>query len=296
MLTIYTISIFIVTCTKDQSVDNSELIDFSKLTNEQVIEKTAIKDASIIEELEYMRQNNIICPKKFNELHNSGIVKFTPTEVDDYLYPFLMCGTNDIGVTRGTIRNQINDLKALKEQGSLDERKHRKYKYMYASAGGTILVREHLALPQAWKNATAEACAAWNALGFKVKFSGYCSSNNNYLANEIDVAYDYVVGGTGNTVAWTQPISSSGKFSEKILVHKGYTGSELSAEVKRLAMVHEIGHAIGLMHTDTNDAEQVPNVVCAGANKTDPFSVMKQSGSKWLGFSSCDKQVIDFYW
>lgn len=291
----------IVSCKKDEP--EKLYTDFTSMSYEEVLQKSAIKDVSIIEELDYMIRYDIVCPDKFNELHTTGVVEFWVTGDGintSTAYPFTYCGTNDVGVTRESTRNMINDQKKVNLQsGEVENRRHRRYTYMYTSAGGTITVRQHLNLPQSWKDATADACAVWTALGYKVKFSGYCSANNNLLPNEIDIAWGTIPGAPGGVIAWTEPIASANNFSEKIVVNQNYNGQPLSYSAKKLAMVHELGHAIGLMHTDTYEGIQVPNVPCAQSGQSDPNSVMFPSiayNAPWLGFTYCDNQVTDYYW
>lgn len=298
LLVIVLCIITFVSCRKDEIVTTVYLTDFTTMPYEEVLQKSAIKDASVIEELDYMIRYGIVCKDKFNELHNSGVVEFWAGD-GSVLYPFNICNVEDVGVSREGTRNMINDEKANIQSGKVDERMHRKYTYMYQSAGGTINVSEHLNLPQSWKDATADACAVWTALGYNVHFNGYCSANNNNLPNVLDVDYGVVSGAGGSVIAFTEPITGPNKFSEKITVHTGYNGPPLSFNAKKLAMVHEIGHAIGLMHTDTNQGMQVPNVPCAQPSQSDPYSVMKPSisaNAPWLGFTYCDKQVINYYW
>jgi len=289
----------IVSCKKDEP--EKLYNDFASMSYEEVLQKSAIKDVSIIEELDYMIRHDIVCSDKFNELHTTGVVGLYKYDgEDDYSYPFLSCGTKDLIPTRNGIRNLINDHKKVNLQsGEVENRKHRRYTYMYTSAGGTITVRQHLNLPQSWKDATADACAVWTALGYKVKFSGYCSANNTFLLNEIDIAWGTIPGAPGGVIAATDYIASANNFSEKIVVNQNYNGQPLSYSAKKLAMVHELGHAIGLMHTDTNEGIQVPSVPCAQSGQSDPYSVMFPSiayNAPWLGFTYCDNQVTDYYW
>lgn len=69
---------------------------------------------------------------------------------------------------------------------------------------------------------------------------------------------------------------------------------------KKFTMIHELGHAIGLMHTE--DAANNSNifnsaVTCNESNNVNSF--MYGSGSStqlFTDFSTCDKQNLQYYW
>ena len=283
-------------CKKDEPVPAQT--DFTTMSYAEVVEKTAIQDPSIVEELNYMIHNSMVCPDEFNKLHNSGVVEFWGEEND--AYPFSMCGTDDMGLGRKAIRNLINEEKAQDQSRVAEDRMHRRFTFMYS--GGTIPVRVHSNVPAAWKTAINEACAAWNTLGSDIHLSPYSTASNSFLANELDIDYSSLGAGNNLTLAWTQMAMWPGKFGESIIINSTYNngGGEFNPAAKKLAMVHEIGHAVGLAHTDTNDGWQVPFVPCAQKGQFDPESVMRGSNilpfSPWLGFTVCDMTVIFYYW
>jgi hypothetical protein len=272
--------------------------DFTHMSLAELKEKSAIKDFSIIEELDFMKRHEMIPSELFNKLHQKGQIEFysTPTD-DDFYYPFTAYDS-EVLTTRKQIRAYLDDEKSTSQSGQVEERKHRKDFYNFS--GGTVSIRVHQNVPAEWNTAVAQACAAWNALGYNLVMSAYTATNNTELNGVVDVKYSTYPGAPASWPAATDPITSSGSFSERIYVLTSYTGTALTASAKKVAMAHEIGHAIGILHTDTNEGNNVnTSIACAQPGQSDPGSMFRKTivyNAPWANFTTCDKSVLDYYW
>ena len=106
--------------------------------------------------------------------------------------------------------------------------------------------------------------------------------------------------GSSNIAATVLP-TSSGSFGTNIRINTNYTSTPLTVSAKKFAMVHELGHAIGLKHTDTSEGSAVySGISCYGSTTyTDPNSIMKKTipyNQAWTNFTTCDQTVINYYW
>lgn len=180
--------------------------------------------------------------------------------------------------------------------------KHRRHTYMYS--GGTILVSVkasgYCGVNLEWSNAVQQAISAWNGLGYNVQFAGSSSIYCSDLIGYINVDMGNTGLGSSNIAATVLP-TSSGSFSTNIRINTNYTGTPLTVSAKKFAMVHELGHAIGLRHTDTSEGSAVySGISCYGSTTyTDPNSIMKAIipyNQAWTNFTTCDQTVINYYW
>lgn len=70
---------------------------------------------------------------------------------------------------------------------------------------------------------------------------------------------------------------------------------------RKVIAAHELGHAVGLMHTDVVDSFSldVNSLTGCSSSATDSRSIMRQyvgKTSPWEGFTTCDYNVINYYW
>lgn len=264
--------------------ENSD-IDTVSLTDEQILSMvsmdelakvSAIKDPQVIAELDWLWRHGAIKKEDYCNIHKAGIV------FDNIgSYP----AVSDIFYTRELIQSFLNEER--KDRAA----RHRRTGNMYS--GGTIKVRIHSNVPSSWKTEIQNACAAWNALGHNVKFINYTATDNTTKSSEIDIQYTPVA---STTLSQTLSIGCTGCFSELIQINQNVYG--ITNTAMRMNIAHELGHAVGLHHTDTFEGLAVSsNISCSSL--PDASSIMKAVialNEPWTGFSTCDKAVIDWYW
>lgn len=179
---------------------------------------------------------------------------------------------------------------------------------------GIKRVRVHSDVPNDWRIAIEQAAQEWNNLGSGIQFDVYYVEQGAWKKSwQIDISYDRK--GPDRKVMSSDIYakalfpSSNGRIGEQIIINSEYQAIEggagypgyITASAKKVIMAHELGHTIGLAHTDGSDGaftQAVPISGC-GDGTTDPTSLMGEStydGSPWQGFSNCDQQVIHYYW
>lgn len=320
MLFIVTVStIFLVGCKKDNVLNGSinsgsQEINFApKMAQKDIdrILKQPIKvtDPTVLEELQFMRDQKMIS-EQFYEV----LIRMTmPQKIGPHeSYPGCYESFCDATYSREGIRNLMKDSNNLTGEFVLKD--HRRHTYMYASAGGTIVLRVKTAgssgvpsaeqVPAVWVTALNSAVADWNALGHKVKFSVVTASDNTNPSGYVNVSRQAIVGNLLELARAEYP-QSSNSFGSYIVVNSQYVGPTTTVASRRYAMAHELGHIIGIRHTDDSSDPYGSwvhsSISCYGStNYTDPNSVFKStvsaSLSSWPGFTTCDNTVINYYW
>jgi hypothetical protein len=273
-----------------------DLVDISEIRK---ISK--IQDPQIIAETDWMYRNGHMSKDQFCNLHKNGVTKdevLGSGYIIDHLgYPNIDNGEqNDINkYTREYVQQNL-----ITERNNPNSARHQVFSTMYG--GGTIKVRIQSNLPSGWVAAVSQACTAWNSLGYNINFSPYTATTTSQKSDEIDIiAYDLsnIIG--AGVYANTPPELSSKKFREYIMINTKYDAKnygETTASAKKETMMHELGHAIGLAHTDEWDANMVSGVLCAGSAYNDRGSFMRRIiiNNSPAAFSYCDLQVIHKYW
>ena len=128
------------------------------------------------------------------------------------------------------------------------------------------------ALPTDWLTALVQAALAWNNLNGKISFTFY--SLDNYTGTTVVGYMDY--GANWDVVATAEFPDTSGNPGFRIRINSQYGGSTLTANQKTQVMIHELGHIIGMMHTDTIPSGTGYTVLSTGDNGgSDPNSVMQ---------------------
>jgi len=135
-------------------------------------------------------------------------------------------------------------------------------------------------VPSSWRTAISQAIAQWNAVtGTKVFMSEVSSSSNANVI--VDAQYDNV----NNWVARAALPYSNGAPGGGLTVNTYHNGME--AGQKLFAMAHEMGHNIGLLHTNLTDGAIIP-----GTPQTDANSVMNSFVLPWNGFTYYDQVAV----
>lgn len=145
-----------------------------------------------------------------------------------------------------------------------------------------------------WRNEIAAALDDWNNItNCRIKFTLTTASNADIkIVSDGGILYN-------NMVAAASIPSAGGYPGSKILINLDYNNNQdLSGPQKRFRMVHELGHSIGLRHTNwtamgesagSKGANQISNTPAADAN-----SVMNGNtdGHSWVGFSGADITAV----
>lgn len=266
--------------------NTGDLIDISEIRK---ISK--IQDPQIIAEIDWMYKNSHMTKDQFCKLHNDGI---DIDYVNMWGYPSVFSGQEyDVNPYPRTVIQQ----KLIDERNNPSGARHQVFSTMYG--GGTIKVRIQSSVPSDWKTAIINACTAWNNLNENVKFSAYYATSTTQNANEIDIVYQSI--GSNCDYARRSDGNSSSNFAEAIAINNTFTSNVCTlpnTSGKKAIMMHELGHAIGLAHTDQWDFNGVSGVPCAGAANTDPTSLMRPKliYNSPAAFSYCDLQVIGKFW
>lgn len=260
-----------------------------------------VTDPEVLKELRFMKNEGMITPDDYEYSTQVGNLplkwkNYDGTETEMYSSSL----NHDAVYSRATIQNMMREKASMSSIYS----KHRKSAYMFSSSGGTITIRVKTsgtpcsAVSSLQQTAITDAVAEWNALGYKVKFSTITTTSCSNLSGYINVEMGDT-GKGGSNVASTEYPQSSGSFGQVLRINTAYTGTTLTASAKKVAIAHELGHAIGLMHTDSSEGSGVATSCNGSSNYTDSGSIFKSTmlyNQSWTGFTSCDKVVLDYYW
>jgi hypothetical protein len=162
--------------------------------------------------------------------------------------------------------------------GAANEAAHMKTPYIVASSKvNLITVYCDATVPAVWVAAMDSAIANWNATGSKVAIKRVTTST---ATTKITTTYN-----TTLTVASASYPDYYGNAGNKVTINTYYNGMLPSKKV--FAITHELGHTLGLSHTDGTYGTLV-----AGTPITDASSVMNAVCLYWSAFSSYDLQAI----
>ena len=174
--------------------------------------------------------------------------------------------------------------------GSVTDRKHYRSTYLIdKSKWPTIHVNiSEPGIPQAWRNAIIDAVEEWNYTDgwfyFDVTYLNYSVNGSINVKMSSDIVDDLVV------ASCYYPTSSRKPGSPMYLNPKH---NNLPYAQKVHAMVHEIGHALGIRHTDQGQGTLISNVPYSCRTASDWSSVMQPYVDDWAGFTDCDYEA---YW
>lgn len=141
-----------------------------------------------------------------------------------------------------------------------------------------------------WREAILQAMTEYNSVGSLIHITETASENDILIKADSSLDAD-ILGQSG----W--PVN--GKPGNLIKINTAYDNLQLSQ--KKFLIVHEIGHALGLRHTNWNGLNESPGIGIAGTPNTgsnpDPLSVMNgyTGGYYWNGFSNNDIAAYEYY-
>lgn len=173
--------------------------------------------------------------------------------------------------------------------GAANDRKHYRYTYLVDKyAWPTIKINVDNTVPESWKSAIVDAVEEWNAADgwfyFQVTYYNYSVNGSVNIKMSGDNIADL-------TIASCYYPSANRKPGSPMYINPKYNNIAHSRKV--FAMVHEIGHALGIRHTDQGQGSLITNVSSACKNSGDGASVMQPIASNWVGFTNCD---LEAYW
>jgi hypothetical protein len=180
---------------------------------------------------------------------------------------------DDMYISRQSVEEYLDDPSGRKDQ--------RRYTYIVSSANvANVKYYVQGSVPAAWKTAITQAIAQWNNVtGTRVGMSEVSSSSSANVI--VDAQYDNV----NNWVARAALPGANGAPGGGLTVNTFHNGME--AGMKLFAMVHEMGHNIGLLHTNQTDGALIP-----GTPATDANSVMNSFVLPWNGFTYYDQVAV----
>lgn len=162
----------------------------------------------------------------------------------------------------------------------VNETNQRKYSYLVSSSKvNFIKIYADATVPQSWIAALDLAIINWNSAGSKVFMVRVLTSLG---ASSIITTYNNK---TTSTVAIASFPNYFGAPGRSVSINTYYNG--LTTGKKIYAMTHELGHIIGLCHTD-----EAAGSLITGTPKSDNASVMNVFCNSWAGFSSYDLMAV----
>lgn len=159
----------------------------------------------------------------------------------------------------------------------------------------TILLNIFSQVPNTWKTALLNGAKEWNKLNLNIRFNAQISNVTVPGAVNVISYYD----ANNGSVAYTGIPQPNGDPGPYLYINTAY--NNMSSSRKKRVMAHELGHAVGFLHTDLYEGGYwVWEVPCSYSE--DPSSVMRQNcngcttSPSWSGFSSCDKEVFNYFY
>ncbi|MBL7809718.1 MAG: hypothetical protein JNN28_17995 [Saprospiraceae bacterium] len=164
------------------------------------------------------------------------------------------------------------------------DRKHYRWSYLVTKTKN-VTIRILPGVPTVWKNAITQAVIDWNALGGGLTFSIQYASSPKF--GVVNVSMKTM---SNEDYAKAYYPTSNGYPGSDLFINP-YFNNILSPNSKTGVIAHEIGHTIGIRHTDSGDGSLITNVSTSCKNNPDPESVMSAEGDFYYGFTTCDREA-----
>lgn len=160
-----------------------------------------------------------------------------------------------------------------------------------------ILIKIDTSMPVSgddnWRNAIGGAIDEWNKLKSGLYMSLTTSSEYDILIKSDNGSLPYYA------VAAAGPPSSIGNPHHSILVNLDFDNNRVMTEgQKKYNIVHELGHCVGLRHTNWRGLDESTGITIPGtpndSNNPDPSSIMNGGTAltSWTWFSINDERAI----
>lgn len=170
-------------------------------------------------------------------------------------------------------------------ESDVHERRHYRSTYLVLPQYFYIHVNIKTNVPASWRTAIKEAVSKWNAMQGKYVFLVTEYSTTIYGSINIEMNSSLKVG----TYANCEAPSAGGNPGSPMYINPYYNNIE--SKKKRATVMHEIGHAMGLRHTDWGLGTLITNVSTNCRTEPDPLSVMHNENWNYE-FSTCDIQAF----
>ncbi|MDR0861028.1 MAG: M57 family metalloprotease [Candidatus Peribacteria bacterium] len=141
-----------------------------------------------------------------------------------------------------------------------------------------------------WRTAVTSAIAEWNALSGDISF--YIVDVPMSPTNSINF-FIGAVSSNSNDAESSFPTAAGTPGPNIIINQNTYNNSKWTTATRRILMTHEIGHAIGLAHSDTSESGMTYISTSCGTNN-DANSIMHHSLSSSNYITSCDTQAFNY--
>lgn len=189
---------------------------------------------------------------------------------------------------------RTNVQKMMAEAIKIPSANGKHYVWNFMASPGNKIVNVVGTIPTVWNTAITNAISEWNGLGLNVSFTKQSSNAN--VAGAINIKYDYL--SNASTIAQITYANGAGSIGNPMIINSNPNVSTLTTSKRKMAMVHELGHALGFAHTDEGLYNWVNNSSIGSTckNGLDQYSVMQLVNSSWTGFTTCDKKVFDYYY
>ena len=296
----FALKLLILTCIIVVGCDPKE--EFENESQPHDCEGPIVLDESITEEIsdEFIDQalTKLVAPK-YTDAQLDSIVAYL---VDKQGFDPEKIDARDWGITYdGDMGLPVDDiLQDMRSEGEVQMRTYRKQPYLVTNTSdinvATIAYGAY-ALPYGWYIATTIGSNKWDNLNGSLHFSRYHYANYySWLPNTvwvIPIDFTLIPQLSNNHRAYTFPLNS-GSPSRFTLINSSYPNyTSLSQIRKNHLMMHELGHAIGFYHTDTNDGHEILGLPhhCSGNNNTHSVMRQFQNHSSFYDFTSCDKEA-----
>jgi hypothetical protein len=185
---------------------------------------------------------------------------------------------NDVVIFRVAVEDYMDGKHLARDKkGRVDQRR-----YTYLVSDTYVFNIKYFleaSAPAEWRSSITQAFAEWNAVGgAKVRLS---EVTNSAQANvRVNSMFE-----DANWVARAELPYADGTPGHVLTINTKFNG--MAANEKLFAIVHEMGHNIGFLHTDQTDGAIIP-----GTPATDPNSVMNSFVLPWNGFTNYDKIAL----
>lgn len=168
-----------------------------------------------------------------------------------------------------------------KNQSAGANTEHWRGTYLVSNAYITNVKVRNSVSNSSWSNALVSAINNWNASNV----SSVSKLRFTFVSSGQDITVTDLSNEASGWVARAYLPSSNGRPGATVEINRYHDG--LGQSTKVFALTHELGHNIGLLHTNQNQG-----VFIQGTPASDPNSVMNSFVLPWNGFTSGDVTAI----